>query len=83
MKHTVKRGETLSGIAKQYGSTVEAIASANGIWNIDLICAGQVLTIPAKSAPEATPVFRALVDCLEAIEKLPEYKTLARLLEGK
>ena len=44
--YTVKSGDTLSGIASKYGTTVNAIASANGISNPNLIYAGQVLTIP-------------------------------------
>lgn len=47
--HTVTSGETLSGIAVQYGLTVQQIASANGITNPNLIYVGQVLTIPGGS----------------------------------
>ncbi len=45
--HTVVYGETLSSIALQYGVSPWAIASANGLYNIDYIYAGQVLSIPA------------------------------------
>ena len=44
--HIVQRGDTLSAIAWRYGTTVWAIANANGIWNINLIYAGQTLVIP-------------------------------------
>lgn len=43
--YTVKKGDTLSAIAKQYGTTYQAIAQKNGIANPDLIYAGQVLKI--------------------------------------
>jgi colicin import membrane protein len=46
--HEVKRGETLAGIAQQYGVSVAAIAEANGITNPNLISVGKVLTIPAR-----------------------------------
>lgn len=46
--HTVKRGETLSSIAKKYGVTVNALAAANKIANINVIQTGSVLTIPGK-----------------------------------
>lgn len=46
--HTVKKGETLSVIAKKYGTTIAAIKSANGLKN-DNIRAGQKLKIPAKT----------------------------------
>lgn len=45
--HYVRWGETLSGIAWRYSTTVWAIASANGIANINRIYAGQWLRIPA------------------------------------
>ena len=51
--HVVARGETLSGIAKHYGSTVTAIAKANGITRPSLIRVGQRLTIPGSAAPSA------------------------------
>ena len=54
MKYTIKEGDTLSGIAKEYGTTVEALASANGIANPNLIYAGNTLEIPgASGAPSA------------------------------
>ncbi len=39
----VEYGDTLSSIAAQFGTTVERLASANGISNLNLIYAGQVL----------------------------------------
>ena len=45
--HTVRWGQTLSGIALYYGSTVNAVMAANPqIWNPNIIYAGQVLYIP-------------------------------------
>ncbi len=44
--HVVQRGETLFRIALRYGTTVQALALANGISNPRLIYAGQVLVIP-------------------------------------
>lgn len=43
--YTVKRGDTLSTIAKKYGTTVKAIAAENGIKNKNLIYVGQKLKI--------------------------------------
>ncbi|MGQ9627089.1 MAG: LysM peptidoglycan-binding domain-containing protein [Anaerolineae bacterium] len=45
--HIVQWGESLGAIAARYGTTVEAIASANGLTNPNLIYAGQRLIIPA------------------------------------
>jgi putative chitinase len=52
--YTVRPGDTLSGIAARHGTTVGAIAQANGISNPDFIQVGQRLSIPGGSAP-STP----------------------------
>jgi LysM repeat protein len=46
--HTVQRGETLSTIAQRYGTTWQAIASANGLVNPNQIYVGQKLKIPTS-----------------------------------
>jgi LysM repeat protein len=53
-EYVVKSGDSLAQIARDYGVTVLAIASANGIDNPSQIRAGQRLLIPASaSAPAA------------------------------
>ena len=44
--HTVKYGESLSGIAAHYGVSVRSIVEANGLRNANQIYAGQRLVIP-------------------------------------
>jgi nucleoid-associated protein YgaU len=44
--HEVQPGDTLSGIAEQFGVNYMEIARANGIENPDLIHPGRVFTIP-------------------------------------
>lgn len=44
--HTVITGDTLSGIAVQYGSTVADISQLNQLENSNLIYIGQVLALP-------------------------------------
>jgi LysM repeat protein len=53
--HVVERGETMAGIARLYGVSVEAIAQANGIWNPNYIHAGQRLVIPSNSGYPPPP----------------------------
>lgn len=53
--HIVKAGENLAKIAKRFGTTVQAIAQANGISNINKIKVGQVLKIPASPPPSPAP----------------------------
>ena len=47
--HTVKRGDTLSEIAQQYGTTISELVKLNSLKNKDLIYAGQKLRIPVKA----------------------------------
>jgi len=60
--HRVQRGETLYRISKSYGTTVDAIASANQIANPERIEVGQRLVIPdATAAPTRAPARRRAV----------------------
>ena len=44
--HVVRRGETLGGLARQYGVSVQALREANGLTERDPIRAGLALRIP-------------------------------------
>lgn len=46
--YTVKRGDTLSAIARKFGVSVSAIAKRNNIKNINVIHTGSVFIIPVK-----------------------------------
>lgn len=48
--HRVVSGDTVSGLALRYGTTVSAIVSANNLGSNALIRIGQNLTIPARGA---------------------------------
>jgi LysM repeat protein len=47
--HTVRAGDTLAKIARQYGVSATALARANGISNANFIRIGQRLVIPSAS----------------------------------
>ncbi len=47
-QHRVRRGETLSGIASEYGVSVATLADLNGLRRPYLIRAGQLLDLPVK-----------------------------------
>jgi LysM repeat protein len=46
-RYVVQDGDTISGIAAQFGVTVQQIIDANSLQNPDLIVQGQELIIPA------------------------------------
>ena len=53
--YTVKSGDTLSAVAKERNTTVDAIAKKNKISNVNLISVGQVLEIEdAKTTQKTT-----------------------------
>ena len=54
--HTVRRGETLSGIAARYGTSVQKIAAANHLRDPNLIVTGEVLRVPGGGgSPASSP----------------------------
>ena len=89
MTYTVKKGDTLTGIARAKNTTVAKLVKLNGIKNPDLIHVGQVLQIPdntatvivlEKSANEYEKIGQAFESCIKAIENLPEFKRLKELI---
>jgi len=54
-RHTVRKGDTLGGIARRYGTTVEQLREANRLSRSGLIHPGNVLQIP-QGAGGAAPV---------------------------
>jgi len=60
-RHTVRRGECLAGIARQYGLKAEDLQAANQICDPSRISVGQVLEIPAShgNAGPAAPLAAA------------------------
>ena len=49
MSYRIQRGDTLSALAGRFGTTVSALAKANGISNPNLIITGNSLKIPGKT----------------------------------
>jgi LysM repeat protein len=60
--YQVQPGDTLSGIAEQFGTTVAALAAANNIADPNLIYAGQVLTIVGPGNSAATSSTGGVLD---------------------
>lgn len=55
--YRIQPGDTLSGIAARYGTTVAMLAQLNGIANPNRIYAGQVIRIPAGSVNPPQPMY--------------------------
>ena len=83
LNYTVKKGDTLSSIADEYGVSVSAILKANNITNPDLIWIGQSLVIPGHDGEPAQVHVVAAGETLGSIAAHYGTKTseLARLNE--
>lgn len=57
--YTVKSGDTLSGIAEQFGTSYETLAQLNGISNPNDIYVGQVIKVSGASSTPNQTVSRA------------------------
>jgi N-acetylmuramoyl-L-alanine amidase len=57
----VRPGDTLSALAHQHGTTVDALVAANQLPDPDRIRAGQQLQLPAAPSATAVPADRAAV----------------------
>jgi LysM repeat protein len=69
--HVVQAGETLFQIAQRYGVTVQDIAAANNLTNVNVLEVGQTLVIPgAGSSPAATPAAGERVHVVQPGENL-------------
>jgi LysM repeat protein len=57
--YTIKKGDTLTSIAKKYNTSVDALAKANGISNPNKITAGKSIKIPVvTNATSKTPAVK-------------------------
>lgn len=71
--YTVKKGDTLSAIAKQYGTTYQEIAKQNGISNPNKISVGQVLKI-GSDATETPKTETPTTPTTPAAPTTPKYE---------
>lgn len=69
IEYVVRKGDTLSQIAKEYGSTVTAIVNLNDIANPNLIYIGQKIKIPNKKFSNCETYIIQYGDTLTAIAR--------------
>ena len=48
INYKIQKGDTLTAIAKKYGTTIQTLKKLNNIKNVNLIYAGDVIKIPVK-----------------------------------
>jgi len=77
--YTVRRGDTLSGIALRHGVSMWALAQANSIRNPSFIYVGQVLRIPgsggsAPPSPSPAPTSGRWIDVDLSAQRLTAYE---------
>jgi membrane-bound lytic murein transglycosylase D len=71
VRHRVRSGESLTGIARQYGVSVETMRARNGLRG-SVIHPGDILMIPRGGAAAGTPVAEARPDIVAQLpERLP------------
>ncbi len=61
-QYFVQAGDTLGQIANRYGVTVEAIAEASSLTNINILSVGQELVIPPPNLVNQGPNFKIIPD---------------------
>lgn len=77
-KYMVKKGDTLSAIAKKYGTTVSKLAKANAIQNPDVIHTGQLLIIPSDT--DYVSLGKQVEKVVKDIENLPSFRKLREMM---
>jgi len=60
--HRVLYGETLGSLALQYNISVAQLMEANGLWSIDTLPLGMLLTVPALQQLDDGPAYKVLPD---------------------
>jgi len=71
VRHRVRSGESLSGIARQHGVSIESLRARNGLRG-SVIHPGETLMIPRGGATAGTPVAEAREDIVSQLpERLP------------
>jgi murein DD-endopeptidase MepM/ murein hydrolase activator NlpD len=61
-QYIVQSGDTLGQIANRYGVTIDAIAEASELTNINILSVGQELTIPPPDPVDTGPSFKIIPD---------------------
>lgn len=82
--YTVQKGDTVSAIAKRFGTTVAAIAVTSGLADPNKIKVGQVLSIPVASTynPEDLDLAEVQVPSIATRRGSPVGDPIVELVNG-
>lgn len=92
--YTIKKGDTLSEIAKEYNTSVSELAKINDIEDVDLIYAGRTLKIPKnkeesyitykiKKGDNLTKIAKKYNTTIKILAKLNNIKDVDKIYAGK
>ena len=92
--YTIKKGDTLSEIAKEYNTSVSELAKINNIENVDLIYAGNKLKIPKnkeesyiiykiKKGDNLTKIAKKYNTSIKKLAELNNIKDVNKIYAGK
>ncbi|SHF43127.1 BsuPI-related putative proteinase inhibitor [Desulforamulus putei] len=81
--YIVQPGDTLSGIAARFNTTVEELQRLNNIANPNLIFVGQQITVPDTVAPSPTPTPSPEETSGETEQVTRQYSSIVRALVGR
>lgn len=70
IEYKIKKGESLSSIASQYGLNTRELGAYNGIRNLNKVSAGQTIRIPTKSGVSAPKYMRLSSSVRNALDKI-------------
>jgi LysM repeat protein len=71
--YVIQKGDTLSGIAQETGSSIEELRKLNKIENIDKIYAGKTLNIPEREEEEEVEVEIEPIESVDLPENSKEF----------
>jgi len=60
--YIVQPGDTLGQIADRYGVSIDAVAEASGLTDVNILSVGQTLTIPPPNPVDTGPSFKIIPD---------------------
>lgn len=81
-RHTVRKGETLSGIAAKYQVSLSELSRANGLKNANRITVGMSLVVPVKGEYPETDTRVAAVSTPRRTDAAPSRTTTHRVQRG-